>query len=150
MSVQYSVSVQPGCCQSCPCSTMRVNWPPCTLKRKHIKLLSALPVSFSWDLSRAPPAVLPLFCCSLSWRQMVIWRGSVAAGQVSHRVQAQPISVTPWEAEVTHERGEWKGPLPWFTTWRGYRIPSAQGWFLLRRWRYTKADPHHHLLPALV
>lgn len=36
--------------------------------------------------------------------------------------------------------GNEKGPLLWFTTPRSYRIPSAQGWFLLRRWRYTKAD----------
>lgn len=141
MSVQYSVSVQPSCSNPCPCSTMRVSWPHWTLKRKHIKLLSPLPVSFNWGWTRFPLAVQPLFCCSLSWRQIVIWRGSVAPGQVSHSPETQPNSLTLWEAEVTHERGEWKGPLLWFMTRRSYRIPPYQEWFLLQRWRYTNADP---------
>lgn len=84
-----------GVVNPCSCSTMRVNWPPCSLKRKHIKLLSSVSVNVIWCWTRGPPAVLLLYCCSFSWRKMVICRGSVAPGQVSHSADAQAISLTP-------------------------------------------------------
>lgn len=138
-SLKYSVSVQPSCSNPCPCSTMKVNWPHWTLKRKHIKLLSPLPVSFNWGWTRFPLAVLPLFCRSLSWRQIVIWRGSVAPGQVSPRLS--PTLWPPGKQRSRMREGEWKELLLWFMTRRSYRIPPDQEWFLLQRWRYTNADP---------
>lgn len=112
------ITLELGNCQqwSIPCSTMRVNWPPCSLKRKHIKLLSPVSVNVIWCWIRGPPAVLLLYCCSFSWRKMVICRGSVAPGQVSHSADAQAISLTPWEAEVMPDKGEWKGSVLWFIT----------------------------------
>lgn len=124
----------------CSCSTMRVNWPPCFLERKHIKLLSPVSVNFIWCWTRGPPAVLLLYCCSFSWREMVICRGSVAPGQVSHSADAQAISLTPWEAEVMPDKGEWKGSVLWFITQYCYGIPLVQGWFLLQRWGQSKLE----------
>lgn len=62
------------------------------------KLLSPLPVSFSWGWTRSPP----LFCCSLSWRQSYLKR---VHGSWSGFPQAHLSEPTPLEAEVTHERG---------------------------------------------
>lgn len=75
------VSAEPGHSQSCPCSTKRVSWPHRTLKTTHINQLSPLPVRCSGGRAE-------------STRQVDIWRGPEAPGQVSQRPEAQPISVT--------------------------------------------------------
>lgn len=142
ITLQYSVSVQP----SCPCSIMRVNWPPWTQKRNHIKLVSPLPVSFSGGWTRALPAVptvvLPWsLLTSDGYLKRVFWllvrfpTGTAHLSAPTH----------PREAEVMHERSDWNGPPLWFMTWRSYRIPPVQGWFLLHQSRFLQ-----HLLPKSV
>lgn len=98
----------------------------------HQTLVSSV-CKFQWGWKQSSSCSAAVVLGSLSWRQNDIWRGSVAPGRVSHRPEAQPVSINPWEGEVMHERGDWKGLLPWFMTRCSYGIPPARGWVLLQR-----------------